>query len=286
MKRTLLINLVSSISLIFIGSVLAPSVSADSPIHTGKNDVVEIKQALKIVSKNNVYFAHKSVGNNIITGIEEIAQQYSIDIDIVKTDSRTKLNSQHAFYHSMGGYNKDPISKIDDFVSQIKANAHINQTQIAFMKFCYLDFAPEANVNQIFEYYKNELHKLEVSFPDITFLHLSVPLTGDGKGFKKAVKRFFGMTTWEQESNIVRERFSTLLREYYSADSLFDLAKIESTYFDGSRSTFTKDGKYHYNLVEDFTSNGGHLNSVGRKHVATQFVMFLSKQLSINDFKQ
>ncbi len=56
----------------------------------------------------------------------------------------------------------------------------------------------------------------------------------------------------------------------------FDIAKIESTFPDGTRSTFTKDGKTYYSMVPEYTHDGGHLNEMGRKKVAKQFLLLLA----------
>lgn len=58
--------------------------------------------------------------------------------------------------------------------------------------------------------------------------------------------------------------------------SIFDLAKIESTYSDGSRETFTAQGQTYYSLIPDYTDDGGHLNEAGRKKVSEQLLLFLS----------
>jgi hypothetical protein len=55
--------------------------------------------------------------------------------------------------------------------------------------------------------------------------------------------------------------------------NIIDIAKIESTYPDGSRCSFTMDGKTYYSMVPEYTSDGGHLNETGRKKVAEQFLI-------------
>jgi len=42
-------------------------------------------------------------------------------------------------------------------------------------------------------------------------------------------------------------------------EPLFDLAAIESTAPDGTRASFMKDGKTYYQMVSDYTHDGGHL---------------------------
>jgi len=58
--------------------------------------------------------------------------------------------------------------------------------------------------------------------------------------------------------------------------NIFDLAKIESTFPDGRRASFTKDGKTYYSMVPDYTYDGGHLNELGRKIAAEQLLFLLA----------
>ena len=52
--------------------------------------------------------------------------------------------------------------------------------------------------------------------------------------------------------------------------------KLESTFSDGTRATFTKDGKTHYSLVPEYTYDSGHLNETGRKKAAEQLLILLA----------
>ena len=72
-----------------------------------------------------------------------------------------------------------------------------------------------------------------------------------------------------------------LRKEYEGKVPLFDIAKIESTFPDGTRCSFTKDGKTYYSMVSEYTSDGGgHLNATGRKKFAEQLLILLA-QLNI-----
>ena len=82
---------------------------------------------------------------------------------------------------------------------------------------------------------------------------------------------------WEYDHNVARNKFNDLLkREYAGKESVFDLAKIESTYPDGRRETFKRKDKRFYSLVHDYTHDGAHLKELGRKKVAEQFLIFLA----------
>ena len=78
-------------------------------------------------------------------------------------------------------------------------------------------------------------------------------------------------------ANIKRNELNQLIvSEYKGKEPLFDIAKFESTYQDGTRSFFMKDGNKYYYLPDVYTNDGGHLNKIGRKHVAEQMLIILS----------
>jgi hypothetical protein len=58
--------------------------------------------------------------------------------------------------------------------------------------------------------------------------------------------------------------------------NIIDIAKIESTYPDGTRCSFSIDGKTYYSMAPEYTSDGGHLYEIGRKKVAEQLLIFLA----------
>ncbi len=99
---------------------------------------------------------------------------------------------------------------------------------------------------------------------------------------KTWIKKIIGKKDiWEYDDNIKRNQYNQLLKEYYEGkEPVFDLAKIESTYPDGKRCTFEKDGKTYYSLVSEYTSDGGHLNEKGRKIVAEKLLVFLANLAS------
>ena len=83
---------------------------------------------------------------------------------------------------------------------------------------------------------------------------------------------------WEYQQNIIKNEYNELLlSEYAEKGFVFDIAKIESTYPDGKRSTFTRNGKTYYTLVPEYSRDGAHLNETGRKIVAEQFLILLAK---------
>jgi lysophospholipase L1-like esterase len=95
---------------------------------------------------------------------------------------------------------------------------------------------------------------------------------------KSLVKRLIGRPeAHELGRNVKRNRFNDLLRHEYSGkEPLFDLAGIESTRPDSSRSYFTREGLRIYTLASEYSSDGGHLNALGRRVAAAQLLSFLA----------
>jgi len=78
--------------------------------------------------------------------------------------------------------------------------------------------------------------------------------------------------------HVKRNEFNAMLRHaYVGREPFFDLAKLESTFPDGSQSTFTKDGNIYAALVPDYTNDGGHLNEKGRRIVAEHLLVYLAQ---------
>ena len=82
---------------------------------------------------------------------------------------------------------------------------------------------------------------------------------------------------WEYDANIKKNEFNDLLTNYYAGkDPVFDIAYFESTYPDGKRSTFSKEGKSYFDLAPEYTYDDGHLNEKGRQWVAKHLLNFLA----------
>ena len=147
------------------------------------------------------------------------------------------------------------------------------------MKFCFVDFNPHTDINELFTYYKDAMEQLGKERPDIEFLHMTVPLKERPHKFKDRVNRFLGRMVWEDETNIKRAEFNKLLYETYPDEEIFDIAHAESTLPDGKRSSFVKNGETYYSLASIYTDDGGHLNDLGQRRIASEMAHFLARIL-------
>jgi hypothetical protein len=225
------------------------------------------------LDEKKIYFGHQSVGQNIIEGLEHIKRDNpQIKLKIVTISNASELSGP-MFAHSSLGENADPHSKMKDFSDYLEKGIG-NRADIAFFKFCYADIKANSDVEKLFTEYKTTMEDLKKKYPRTRFIHVTVPLMVSQTTLKTFIKRVVG----RKDNNIQRNRFNEMLRqEYDGKEPLFDIAKAESTYPDGSRSSFVKGAGTYYSLVPDYADDGGHLNEQGRRLVAQELLIVLAQ---------
>lgn len=228
------------------------------------------------LANQKIYFGHQSVGNNILEGIKNVMKENpQIKLNVVETIDLAALNTP-VFAHSRIGKNTDPKSKIDAF-SGILGKGIGSKIDIAALKFCYADATENTDIDKVFDDYKKAMLELKKKYPQTIFVHMTIPISIVQSGIKAFVKKIIGRSIDGYDKNIKRELLSDRIRRAYGGkEPVFDVAKIESTFPDGTRSTFHKNGKIYYSMVPEYTSDGCHLNEKGRKLVAEQFLIFLA----------
>lgn len=232
--------------------------------------------ALETLASKRIFFAHQSIGFNIIEGLEELKRS-DPGINIEASEApRPDTFRKPVLGHIRAGKNRSPESKLEAFEAALSGGIG-EKVDIAFVKFCYLDINSRTDINEVLVKYKETMTRLKTKYPKIRFVHFTVPLMSSATGVKASLKRLLGMEMKSELDNMKRNSYNELLRkEYLGNEPLFDIAEIESTYGDKSRSSFRMDGKTYYSLAPEYTNDGGHLNETGRKLVAERLVIFLS----------
>jgi hypothetical protein len=242
----------------------------------------DIGSDLRELAQSRIYFGRHSVGRNILSGLELLAEEYGIkEIHIVELDVEHQLPATF-FAHSRVGENLQPKSKVDDFVRRIRAGLPV-RPDVAFMKFCYVDFDPQTNVRELFDYYGSALDQLSQEFPDVDFLHATVPLMTRKLGPKERLKLLLGRTLWGDEANAKRGEFNDLLRRSYDPSRIIDIARVESTNPDETQEQFTMGSEQHDALSPAYTNDGGHLNEAGQRKVAAEMIRVLAYNIRRNE---
>lgn len=232
---------------------------------------------LKKLEEKSIFFGHKSVGDNILSGVESILKDFpetKISIRKVETVKSTDIEKA-VILHSYIGENTKPISKFNQFKEIVETSVGGN-CDIIFMKLCYVDITENTNPQKIFNEYKDMVEELKTKYPETSFVHLTVPLTSQAKGLKPLAKRILGKNVRGYKDNQVKEQYNTLLREEYEKEgNLFDLAYFESVAPDGKRTVHEMEGITYYSLVPEYTYDGGHLNEEGSIYIAEKLLHFL-----------
>lgn len=189
-------------------------------------------------------------------------------------ESPAALGDDGWFADSYIGSNADPAAKNRDFAATVAA---LPRMDFAFAKYCYLDIGPAADVQTVFRHYQETLAALRAAHPDITFVHVTAPLTVLQRGPKAWVKQLIGRDISGHADNIKRHEYNELLRQaYLGREPLFDLARLESTRPDGTRVTFEDGGRTYFALAPEYTPDDGHLNAPAQAYVAAKLLGFLA----------
>jgi hypothetical protein len=229
------------------------------------------------LASERFYFGHQSVGYDIVNGVDDLVKlDPRIGLRIVETSDATAFDTP-LFAHSKNGVNKKPDLKIEAFERAVDG-ALGNRVDVAFYKFCYVDITPETDVEALFETYRASMGRLRDRFPATTFVHVTSPVTVVESGPKAWAKRVLGRPLAGEAANAARTRFNRLMKSAYEGkEPVFDLAGVESTYPDGTASSFKWEGSTYPKLIAGYSYDGRHLNEPGRRWVAAHLLRFLGE---------
>ena len=275
MRSSIYLYILISSFLFFLFACDGGDIDAKTYTFTDMDEISS--EAWNEISNQNIFFGHQSVGNNIIKGIDLL--QASNNHITLKVNETLKIEApqQGQFMHSKIGQNSVPESKIDAFIEVIKDPSNQN-LDIAFLKLCFVDIKADTDINALFAYYKQAVADIKKQHPNLRIIHFTVPLTELRITWKTKIKEILGnKNLWEYNHLINKNLYNDMLiKEYSGIDPIFDVASIESTYPDGSRNTFKRDGEIYYALISDYSSDGAHLNELGQKIVAEKLLLLLT----------
>lgn len=232
----------------------------------------------------SVYFAHQSVGANILDGVSKLLADVQVATVRVADAGVLSSPTPGTVVHSFVGSNGDPRGKLAEFEKNVRAGVH---TDIALLKFCFGDVHSGLSAEELFVDYRATLADLEGAFPATMFVHVTMPLTTRrgtlGTRLKNLAKRLSGYGTVQPlDWNEYRHEYNQLLREEYEGSGrLFDLARIQSTpmeHFEANKDKMNlrqNSTEPAPQLLESYTDDGAHLNAMGRLVVGRRFLLFL-----------
>jgi hypothetical protein len=237
-----------------------------------------LRAQLETLAGKRVFFAHQSVGGNIVEGLQAIAQQNGVALQI-RDVGRDNVVPNQTFGHVFVGENGKPLVKIQEYGARLAQQSTL--PDVAAFKLCFLDFRADTDPKAVFARYQSEVNTLHTRYPGLKLVHVTTPLTTIESGPKAWAKRLLGKKPWGLIENQKREQYNELLRAAYGGrEPLFDLARVESTAPDGSRTLTQSDGVQTPALTASYASDGSHLNAEGEQLAARAFVGVLAQTLA------
>ena len=240
-------------SLLVPGVLVAATIAGAQPVEIGYTNCLAVagysQSLMNEIGQLKWYFAHASVGGNMMSGIVELravnTNFYQFQ-SVSGSDTPPTTTPTGAVYEHNRG-NPGWQAKFDQFQSCVSNGWRFPLVNLAMNKLCYID--PDADLT----YYVNSMTVLEAAYPETVFVYATIPLT-----------------TGTDNDNYLRNVYNDDLRDWVRTNSrvLFDIADIEAHHTNGVRCTFTYNSRLCERLCDAYTSDGGHLNSAGAQLVA------------------
>jgi hypothetical protein len=271
--RSWVFRLVASATLVLMLSSCSQSERGDTV------NAAALKSQLQSLAEARILLGHQSVGRDILAGLESLAKELAVPLRVLHIEGVPPDDGAGVF-HSHVGKNGDPDSKCEVF-AQLIDRPERPTYDLAAMKFCYADLRENTPLDpqQLVDRYSKLVEQAKALRPDIRIVHITMPLRSDPLEWKTPIKRLIGRSTHEDSANAFRNAYNDLLRTRFAGEPIFDIAAIQSTRADGSRSSFSENDKTIYTLAAEYTYDGGHLNEFGQRIVASEFVRVFTQAL-------
>jgi hypothetical protein len=203
------------------------------------------------------YFQHASVGANVCEGIDSLAAEAGSRYVLGRPG--TVGEADPAWFDAHNGLwdyqrgNPGVVTKIADFVASLHDSVLATKLDVATFKFCWIDTPLgdqnlTMNAQQTFDATRTAIEGLETEYPLIAFVWWTMPIERDA-------------------AQQTRQDYNDLVRAYCAANGewLFDIADLESHDDAGAAKV---DGSGRELQVNDYSSDGGHLNAAGERKMA------------------
>jgi hypothetical protein len=224
------------------------------------------------------FFAHQSVGADILAGIEQLARDGSYVarvLDLASARREPDLTHSLVIIHQRTGANREPLTKIAGFRAVLDAKDR-PEIDLALLKFCYVDITTQAEAETLWRHYETAIEDLSTVHPSVHLIHCTVPLRTLPEGPYAWLRRALGHRHPAIAANRARDWFNRQLRQRFGGDHrLFDLAALESRRANGKPCELIDAGTRVPSLAREWTYDGGHLNDRGRTMAAAAFLEFL-----------
>jgi hypothetical protein len=254
-------------------AMLSAACSGNSPAAApASNGGDDVRNDLRLLQTTRILFGHQSVGANLLNGVRQVSLEQGEALDLVEITPDSGASSG-GLAHFLVGENGSPASKLAMFPWVLRGFSS-TPFDLAILKFCYVDFSARTDVRRVFTAYQEMVRSLRRHHPQTTLVHATAPLRADD-GTRGRINAWLGR--WDTRGdNDKRNEFNALLRSEYSSSPMFDLAAIESTAYDGRRSTYPCGRGTCEALAPEYTTDGGHLNARGSRVAASALIRALA----------
>lgn len=235
---------------------------------------------LLAVADARVFFAHQSVGHNILEALPKVYSDRDLSSPPITTEM-SEIPGEGGFIgHIEIGTNGDALGKISQYEEMLRGGL-ADKIDVAVLKLCFVDFNAATDSAAVFESYRGAMTRLERDFPRVRFIYATSPLMAD-RDFYLRLKALLGRgQEYDPSHNAARERFNALMRaEYGASGRLFDVAAIESAGLSGALRYRTSATGEFLAMDPALTSDGGHLNSHGAALAANEWIAVVARALA------
>ncbi len=205
--------------------------------------------AMNQVAQFKWFFAHASVGDNLMQGITDLHATNATLFPLTRYSASATPPAQTRagiiYDYNRGNPGWQP--KVDSFGTYASNGWCFPTVHLAVNKFCYIDSAADVN------YYIRSMTNLEAAFPQTLFVYVTLPLTTTADWSFSSFNNT--LRNWVLEHNRV----------------LLDLADIEAHDTNGVLQTAACGTNSCQRLFAGYTSDGGHVNAAGRQLAALGF---------------
>jgi len=241
----------------FVASLMLPWSSVwAQPVQIGYTNCIAVESysqsLINDITRFRWFFAHASVGGNMIDEINELRVLNSPRNPLrsaSEDDTPPASTENGVIYEYMRG-NPGAKEKFDSFGAYVTNGWRQPRIHLALNKLCYID--QDADV----DYYLGSMKNLEAAYPETVFVYMTMPLT-----------------TASDDDNRKRNVYNDAVREWTRTNSLvlFDLADIEAHDTNGIPCLFTNSGRVCQRMYDGYSNDGGHLGPEGRKLAVSGF---------------
>jgi len=234
-----------------------------------------LRAQLVRLSRQRVFFAHQSVGRNVLDGLERLAAEAGVPLAVLEVPPGAAIPAG-TLGHAWIGENQRPVGKLEAFARAMDAQPAPG-VDVALVKLCYVDFNADTDAAALASRYLSALADLRRRHPRTTFVHVTAPVTTVQGGAKALLKRLLGRAPYGLVENVRREEYNAILRRaYLGKEPLLDLARVEATGPDGALATSSWSGVVAPSLQPGYASDEGHLNAAGQARAARALLEVLA----------